>query len=104
VELSEGTCAYEYARTLERKAGLPSSEDRGLLNEALCSRCTHGVVFRRRYGLELTVHCAAMRRDVPPDVAECNQFQRPDGLDLDRMVEMALAIDLHDGFNVKSYL
>jgi hypothetical protein len=103
VELND-VCAYDYARMLERKAGTPPAEERGLLQSSLCARCEHGVVYRRQDHLDVTAYCKTMLCPVPPDVAECTTFQRPNTLDLEHMVEMAVAIDVRDGVNGRAYL
>jgi len=103
VELND-VCPYNYAKMLERRAGIPPAEERGLLHASLCARCEHGVVYHRQDRLEVTAYCKTMLRQVPSDIAECTNFVQPNALDLEGMVEMALPVDGRDGVNEKSYL
>jgi len=52
VELND-TCAYNYARILERKSDISGDEERGPLHTSLCARCDNGVVYRPRDHLDV---------------------------------------------------
>ena len=103
MELNDA-CSYNYARMLERKAGIPPTEERDLRHTSLCARCEHGVVYRRRDHLEVAAYCKTMLRHVPSDSAECTNFEQPNAIDLETMVEMALPVDAREGVNENSYL
>jgi hypothetical protein len=78
-------------------------EERGLVADVLCSRCSHGIVFRRRGRVDVVAHCRVMECDVPTDIAECTDFHDPREMPMYQMLEIALPVDTRVGVRDGAY-
>jgi hypothetical protein len=79
-------------------------EERRIGADVLCGGCKSGHVFRRRGKLDVTVRCGMWEgREVPPDIAECSDYEPRTQMSLFDMQEIALKVDGRVGINDGSY-
>lgn len=93
----------ERDETLVYLAGQAAAEERGLLAGVLCSRCTHGTVYRRAGHLQPVAFCGLMRCAVLTDIAECTDYRNPRVMLLHQMQEIALPVDGRIGVSDGAY-
>lgn len=98
-----GSSAWAHAERIDNRC----AEERLLGRPVLCSSCTHGQVMRRRGKLDLIVWChngMDAAKTVPPDLAECSEYEAKNAMSLHRMEQLAHPVDGRHGINEKSYL
>ena len=59
---------------------------------SLCYRCANSMIQRRASSFDYTIHCNALMRPVPHDIAECSSYRRPNELSLYEMGQIAILI------------
>ena len=77
--------------------------DRPVGGRALCTGCKHSHLYRRQGHQDVAVYCHSLGHYVPPDIAECSDFQAVAALTLSQMREIALPVDPRPGVDDGSY-
>jgi hypothetical protein len=80
-----------------------SYRERQAGGDSLCAGCKHSHLYRRRGKPEASVYCHRLDRNVPPDIAECSEFEPVAAPTLGQMREIALPIDPRPGIRDGSY-
>jgi len=69
---------------------------KGFKDSSLCDRCEHGTIMKTTTG-KRTVYCATLMKWVPPNIAECNEYQAKGSLSRYDMEKTAWVLEIKNG-------